>query len=160
MLYPESSCCSLRDVVYDDGGRTVEVQPETQMVEWIDDCVTSGLVAPGVRAGSRPSGRRPAVVVVVGVVDGTTASTVLAVVVVVAIGVVVVVTIGAAEYGVPPVQATAPTANAPRAPTIWRLNQLFFGRAGMGLVRREACDSICENGERGLHALQSLVEPG
>ena len=31
------------------GSRTVEVQPGTQIVEWMVVCVTTGLIAPGVR---------------------------------------------------------------------------------------------------------------
>ncbi len=34
------------------GGRTLAVQPETQIVVWIVACVTSGFVAPGVHTAS------------------------------------------------------------------------------------------------------------
>ena len=38
--------------VIDSGGRTVEVQPERQIVELIVDWVTAGFTAPGVQCGS------------------------------------------------------------------------------------------------------------
>jgi hypothetical protein len=49
----------LSSVVYEDGGRMVAVQPDTQMVEWIVAWVTAGLSAPGVRAGFGSPGRTP-----------------------------------------------------------------------------------------------------
>src|SRR6266581_4367788 len=50
-------------VVYEDGGRTVAVQPDTQIVDPIVAWVTSGFRAPGVNAGSGSPGKRPAAVV-------------------------------------------------------------------------------------------------
>src|SRR4051812_50192571 len=44
--------CFFRALVYEVGGRTVAVQPETQMVLSMVDGVTSGLVAPGVHEES------------------------------------------------------------------------------------------------------------
>src|SRR5882757_127674 len=44
--------CFFRALVYEVGGRTVAVQPETQMVLLMVDWVTSGLVAPGVQEAS------------------------------------------------------------------------------------------------------------
>src|SRR5689334_5141201 len=48
---------ALSGLVYDVGGRTVAVQPDTQMVLWMLDCVTAELYAPGVQLGSG-SGRK------------------------------------------------------------------------------------------------------
>src|SRR5437763_14021644 len=44
--------CVFNLFVYDVDGRIVAVQPDTQIVELMVDCVTSGLVAPGVHDGS------------------------------------------------------------------------------------------------------------
>ena len=44
--------CFLNPLVYLVDGRIVAVQPDTQIVEPIVDCVTSGFFAPGVRPGS------------------------------------------------------------------------------------------------------------
>jgi hypothetical protein len=38
--------------VIDPGGRTVDVQPDRQIVELIVACVAAGLTAPGVQCGS------------------------------------------------------------------------------------------------------------
>ena len=43
--------------VTDSGGRTVEVQPEEQIVDPIVRCVTAGFSAPGVQRGSGSSNR-------------------------------------------------------------------------------------------------------
>jgi hypothetical protein len=42
----------LSALVYDTGGRIVDVQPRLQMVERMFACVTFGLRTPGVRTGS------------------------------------------------------------------------------------------------------------
>src|SRR5215470_12002048 len=44
--------CFFRALVYEVGGRTVAVQPETQIVLSMVDWVTSGLKAPGVQVAS------------------------------------------------------------------------------------------------------------
>src|SRR5450759_919483 len=59
-MYPYWTICwILSPVVYEEGGRTVAVQPETQIVEPIVACVTDGLKAPGVRTRLGSPGRRP-----------------------------------------------------------------------------------------------------
>ena len=48
--------CAFSGLVYDVGGRTVAVQPDTHIVEPMLDWVTSGLYEPGVQLESGRAG--------------------------------------------------------------------------------------------------------